>query len=299
MNMLSATREGCVYCGSEKSEVVGLESNNIRLEVIPRLKQCKGCGLVFVNPIPSADALASLYGDKFHYNKNRLMDYMLHTYNMIFVLADLRLITKRISRGRVLDIGLGRGDLLRMFDGHVWEKYGFDPDLSDAERERLENDHGLHVSNERLFDGTYPDYFFDLVILRNVIEHVISFKDLLSEIRRVLKPDGTLFVRTLDIDSLDFRLFKNYWYEIVVPGHVVLFSKRTLSEVLAAAGFKILYLKGNSLPIPLSLYRSLKLKYGSHWLLNFFLFPISVVYSLTVVLGGAGHEILTIAQKLD
>ena len=58
----------------------------------------------------------------------------------------------------------------------------------------------------------FPDYAFDRVLAREVIEHVISSRTMLKEIHRVLRPEGIAVVTTENEESLgptnyyDFRL---------------------------------------------------------------------------------------------
>ena len=81
-----------------------------------------------------------------------------------------------------------------------------------------------------------PDSF-DLIRMGHVIEHV---RDPLATLRRaweLLKPGGTLFGETPNIDCWDFELFGRYWGALHFPRHIALFSPETISEACERAGF--------------------------------------------------------------
>jgi len=102
--------------------------------------------------------------------------------------------------GRVLDDGCGGGGMCVSFAEETSSVVGIDP----TERFR---DAGLRLARERGLpnvrfvqaDGTalpFASGTFDLVLSHAVIEHVADAKAYLAEARRVLKPDGLLFLET-------------------------------------------------------------------------------------------------------
>ena len=59
-----------------------------------------------------------------------------------------------------------------------------------ADQEKVIKDNYYIVDLEKNID--LPDNSFDTVILFNVLEHIKNYKNLLSEINRILKKDGKL-----------------------------------------------------------------------------------------------------------
>ena len=100
---------------------------------------------------------------------------------------------------RVLDVGCGTGNLLRT-TGRRWPKVeltGMDPDPKALARARRKiRRAGLDVRLDRGFAQNlpYPDDSFDRVLSSLMLHHLdTTSKDaLLAEVRRVLRPDGTL-----------------------------------------------------------------------------------------------------------
>ncbi|KXA96594.1 hypothetical protein AKJ37_04835 [candidate division MSBL1 archaeon SCGC-AAA259I09] len=85
----------------------------------------------------------------------------------------------------------------------------------------------------------FPDQSIDMVVCSEVLEHISSFEDCLTEIHRVLKPGGNLAVSVpthfseIFIDALaDEYLGKS-------GGHVHVFKRKELIEIVENNGFKI------------------------------------------------------------
>lgn len=102
------------------------------------------------------------------------------------------------SRKKVLDVGFGHGDLLFMFD-LTCELHGIEMSLSAVELARQQAqlrgyanyrfiEHDLH------YLVPYPDESFDMVICSHVLEHLENDEPLLSDLYRVLKTEGYLFL---------------------------------------------------------------------------------------------------------
>ena len=100
---------------------------------------------------------------------------------------------------RVLDIGCGDAGVLIAFAEEGASTAGIELDEKSLERGRVRaREHGVEVD---LRSGIaealpWPDASFDLVILDNVLEHVTDRPKTLTEIHRVLAPDGLLYMVT-------------------------------------------------------------------------------------------------------
>ena len=99
----------------------------------------------------------------------------------------------RGTPGRVLEIGFGDGSFLKALAGRGWDAYGID--VSD-EAVKMAWHKGLEATKGELLDCGLKDSLFDLVVLRHVLEHIRNPVETLVEIRRVLKPNGTLYMLT-------------------------------------------------------------------------------------------------------
>lgn len=102
-------------------------------------------------------------------------------------------ILERLTPGMtVLDLGAGAGIVPQMnFKGLAGRICGVDPDPRVETNPYL--DEGKVGFGERI---PYPDQSFDIVFCDNVMEHLDNPDAVLREIRRVLKPGGSLMFKT-------------------------------------------------------------------------------------------------------
>lgn len=96
----------------------------------------------------------------------------------------------------------------------------------------------------------FPDNTFDAVISLATIEHLVHIEHFLKEIRRILKPDGFLYVSAPNYSGLPYLLpfiltGKTFHDPMDQRGryefnaHIKYFTYRTLSEVVSAQGYML------------------------------------------------------------
>lgn len=165
--------------------------------------------------------------------------------------------------GRLLDIGCGGGSYLYRLKSWGWEAYGVEPSAAGAAQARSL---GLNVHQGHIEEARFQDGFFDVVRLSHVLEHLTDPRGTFFEIKRVLKPDGLVYVTVPNTRSLNFWLFGQNWYGLDVPRHVVSYSPRTLKFLCDATGFEIVRMRYRSGPF--NFVRSVKYyleETGDHW----------------------------------
>lgn len=107
--------------------------------------------------------------------------------------AKIRLIIREaagrdLSGQRLLDIGVGTGEIISIL-ARDFDAFGVDI----LDQRRAKAGHGFALCNEVL---PFPDRCFDLVVSNHVIEHVANPWLHLTEIARVLRPGGYLYLAT-------------------------------------------------------------------------------------------------------
>jgi hypothetical protein len=255
------------------------------------LSKCLICGLYFVNPLPNEQQLAEIYAGSYHYPGTGLVDKIVDAWTTTELNSDAALISKYKQNGKILDIGAGRGDMLVKFNGESWERWAHDPFLSQGDIDSLKKKIGDHVNIKNTL-AEYEENTFDVVILRNVIEHTAQFNELIKDINRILKKDGILFIRTPNIEAQDYKKFKTNWYVIWMPGHIVFFSGHALTNTLEKNNYSITYLKPTPYTAPASVLRSdtsqtpLLLKALK-----------SVLFAVQPLFNGQGGDLRAIARK--
>jgi SAM-dependent methyltransferase len=150
----------------------------------------------------------------------------------------IRPVLKQIKLGsgaRILDVGCGPGAFLDIASAYGLEAYGVEIGTSSWELANFRHPHYVHLGD--LNSAAFKDDFFDLVTMFDVIEHLQDPVATLTEVRRVLAPDGWFFVLTPDISSISSRLMHSHWYQYKPNEHLFYFSPRSLGILLHLTGF--------------------------------------------------------------
>lgn len=143
---------------------------------------------------------------------------------------------KDIKQGKVLDVGCAYGFMLQKFPGS-FEKFGVDI-----------SEHAIAEAKKRLPDAIlnvagaedvlpFPEYFFDIVICNDIIEHLENPRTALENIKNVLKKDGVLYLNTPNYNWLRKKLFA---YADRKEHHISLLPHKTLFNLLTEVGFNVI-----------------------------------------------------------
>ena len=80
---------------------------------------------------------------------------------------------------------------------------------------------------------------FDLVLMRQLIEHVRYPRTLLVSTHLLLDRKGQLLIETPSPTGLDYRLGKRLWGGYHIPRHFHIFSRDGLGQLAKESGFKV------------------------------------------------------------
>lgn len=134
------------------------------------------------------------------------------------------------GRGRrALDLGCGDGFWSEKLRGRGWN-------VTSADHDDLRYPFAHKVNAEELLP--YPDGFFDLIWLAEVLEHVRDLGALLRELRRVAAPGGRLIVTTPNSAFWLYRILKAFDItpaQVQNPDHKQFFSLRDIQRLFPAA----------------------------------------------------------------
>ena len=197
------------------------------------LVRCAICGIVYVNPRPTAASIGEYYPSRYWAPPPPEGAKPYLDTGMRRVLA---LLTRRYPSGRVLDVGCGVGKMPAVMGELGLEAVGLEPyeHACKLARER----YGLEVICATLQEADLPNSSFDAVTLFDVLEHV---HDPVGDLRRafeLLKPGGSVFVKVPNLAALQARIFGRWWYCLDTPRHLFHFSPASLRRTLEAAGFR-------------------------------------------------------------
>jgi SAM-dependent methyltransferase len=136
-----------------------------------------------------------------------------------------------------VDVGCGRGDLLRAFHGYGATAIGLE--AADAPHWMLTG----AVDGIRIHPTTetgpwpVPDASADLVIFRHTLEHFPDPITALREARRVIRDQGRLVIVVPNWSSRQRRVAGPQWLHLDVPRHCYHFDEGSLRAILNRTEF--------------------------------------------------------------
>jgi len=241
--VLNRESVACDLCGSVDAShlFLGRDYRFARKEEY-RFVQCHGCGLTYLSPRPTQEAMMRLYEEDYLGGEPEV------TWEAASVpawKAALKTIWHKVDgqlheevlqkvHGRVLDIGCGAGNLMDLLKRSGCDVYGIEPNPNSV---MICNGRGVKKISSSLEAADFPNGLFDYVVMSHVIEHLPSPKRTLTEVRRILRPRGQVLIFCPNADSYLRRLFGKYWHGWHIPFHFHVFSRHTLARLAEEAGF--------------------------------------------------------------
>lgn len=279
------------------------------------LVRCESCGLVRTAPRPID--LGRWYARNYYGGGNRKFSGFVENLTRRFAVGRARRIAGLASpaagRIRVLDIGCGRGSLLRAFASIGHECHGVERGEFPGS---TEGGYTLHVGDLR--EIAFPERHFDVVVLWHVLEHLDDPGGVLREVARIVRPGGAVVVEVPNLDSFQARWFGRHWFHLDLPRHLVHYTPTTLDEALAGAGLRTVRMATGSLeqgPFgfiqsalnvafprrPNQLYRALMAGSGKGaWLIAAaLLVPLAAMEWLVAQLLGRGATVMAVATRAN
>jgi predicted TPR repeat methyltransferase len=156
--------------------------------------------------------------------------------------------------GKLLDLGAAGGELGQAVRGHFGRAVGFEYNVDCVGSLRGKFDQVVIADLERV--RKLPDNA-DAIVLADVLEHLRSPAAALQLVRGALANDGRLFVSVPNIANITVRLgllFGIFEYRdrgILDHTHLRFYTMRTIRREIENAGFRIVAMRGSSVPIRL------------------------------------------------
>jgi 2-polyprenyl-3-methyl-5-hydroxy-6-metoxy-1,4-benzoquinol methylase len=122
-----------------------------------------------------------------------------------FKLKLLGMCARNHKKGLVLDIGCGTGIISKKMNAEGLQPIGLDISEFALIKYHKRNLKGIIADLESCIP--FDDGLFDKIWISEVIEHVRNYENLISEIYRVLKPGGILYLTTPNSQFYVYRFF--------------------------------------------------------------------------------------------
>lgn len=131
------------------------------------------------------------------------------------------------QKGSLLDIGAGTGDFLNVANQSGWKTIGIEPSEK-AKSIALKKGVSFVTDLSEL-----ENHSFDVITMWHVLEHVPNLEHQIAELKRLLKPTGTILIAVPNFRSYDARHYGAFWAAYDVPRHLWHFSKTAIEKLFA------------------------------------------------------------------
>jgi len=207
-----------------------------------RYVRCRNCSMVYLNPRLTDVATHQFYNSEANaiYNESKfdqvtsssIWDDRANLTNLDWIDRH-----RHSVKGRLLEIGSAKGYFLQKAREIGYWIYGLELNTKNWQysRELL----GDTILNVDLLEAQFPSEMFDVIYMRDLIQHIPNPKAFLLECQRIAKPGCTLFIGTHNIDGFISKIVKSRYTPIfgfMEPNH---FSPRTISRMLGLTGFAV------------------------------------------------------------
>lgn len=198
--------------------------------------ECKNCGLIFANPIPTLDTIIK---------GNNALNYVMKSRGTLSQYRggkEFTFFLKKIKdKGIILDVGCAEGFFLKgIEDNSCWKAEGVDVIKA-----------AIDFANEKLKARAYFETLdtlkdctarYDFIRMNNIIEHVQNPVAFLKKANEILKPGGFVFCSTpngvqdgsvlkvANRQGTILNLFENHFFY---------YKPKTLKAIFEACGFEI------------------------------------------------------------
>ena len=190
--------------------------------------KCKNCQLITQYPPSTEDEMVE------HYNENTLyqgsenysgIKKQIHEFGLN---KRVKVSIRKKQNGLLLDIGCGSGSFIKYVAQHTQFKV-MGTEVNKKQVDRLQKTDAFPILLGDISQLSLPSDHFDVITLWDVIEHVPDPISMLTEINKIIKPDGLVVIRVPNGNSLNSKLFGKYWAGIDAPRHYYVFTNETLS----------------------------------------------------------------------
>jgi SAM-dependent methyltransferase len=242
-------KQACPTCELPPTQLLGRRggaAHHARQGVECMVWRCGRCGLIFPNPMP-----VPLAGLEQHYGVEPDTYFVNH--DLVAREASAELVIQRAAElnggpGRLLDIGSGRGELLRVARQAGWTAVGIEPSASFAEYAARYS--GAEVWQTPIEECEIEPGSFDVVIMAALLEHLYNPNETIFGVAGILRQGGLLYLDVPNEEGLYFQAANLYhrlrgrsWTVNLAPTfapfHTFGFSPRSLQALLAKHDLRV------------------------------------------------------------
>lgn len=226
----------CPLCGTTSCEY-STTVNDSRCQQW-HLWNCSVCGTAFIHPMPSANVLSQYYSNEYYGKGDRKFAGPGENIACLFRYLRARKIQRMIRRGRVLDIGCGRGVMLKYLKGWGCDVDGLEIDGIAHERAAKNLGQKIFLDIEGL--EKLPSNYYQAICFWHSLEHLTEPRRALAVAHRLLSPGGVLIISAPNFKSIQRRLSGSNWLHLDIPRHLTHFDMEVLASFFKGRGYSLI-----------------------------------------------------------
>jgi 2-polyprenyl-3-methyl-5-hydroxy-6-metoxy-1,4-benzoquinol methylase len=276
MEVIKIMKRKCPVCKSEKNEFLSELSRNMSIMGDSFLNStssnvmCLDCGCVYVDIDAEQEAFDKYYNSEMSkgvdnfamYGVEIAEAYYKHIYDSIkdYINFD----------SQIMDLGCGLGEFTKyLADLGYRNVIGVDPSKNNIEQAK---EKGINCIQSDSF-STDPCFTgkFDMIIFIHVFEHILDMDIALENVKKMLKPEGVIYIEVPDAAKycdIDFQPYYFFTYE-----HVTHYTLNTLLNIAQTFGLKLIksdgYIKAESIYVVYGIYQNIA-ETGEKGCVNFY-----------------------------
>jgi len=194
--------------------------------------------MLITSPQPSPENLGRYYESNDYIShtdsKRSLFEKAYHFVKGIALKNKLNLINNcSATKGNLLDIGAGTGDFLLTAKQNGWNTIGVEPS---------EKAKGIAIIKGIQFSDSTNELennSFDVITMWHVLEHVPNLEIQIKELKRLVKPNGTIIIAVPNFKSYDAKHYGKFWAAFDVPIHFWHFSQTAIKLLFEKENIKL------------------------------------------------------------
>ena len=237
------------------------------------LYKCENCISIYLNPRPDVNSIVKAYKNYYTHGVNEKLGSLSiiakiktllangyrnwkyntndHPSSFIGVIVasvwkngkriidtSMRHVPKPKKGLRLLDVGCGSSDFLLRAKSMGWDVTGVDFDINAVKAAQKK---GINVRYGGIEILDTKEEKFDYITMAHILEHVHEPVDFLQRSYDLLNKGGKLWIDTPNITSQGSKIYGKHWRGFEIPRHLVMFSHKSIEDLLRKIGFKSFY----------------------------------------------------------
>lgn len=232
----------CPVCSSSAIQAVITATDHTVSGGLYTIWECGVCTLRFTQDVPDPASIAAYYKSEnyiSHTNTSKGLINKLYQRVRKITLRQKRNLVKKatgLKSGTLLDVGSGTGAFVHVMKNSGWQVSGIEPDAG-ARKTALDS-----FQTELLDAGVFFNLLaekFDAITLWHVLEHVHDLHGYINQLKKIVKPQGKIFIAVPNYTSKDAHIYKEHWAAYDVPRHLYHFSPISMKHLTEKHGLII------------------------------------------------------------